>query len=349
MAKGLYINKSQLEQVIIANYDLEKIELKNPTQGFYRYYIGKEEREFILDVFYTKKGTTTITAHCEDGQELEQAIINSIEYKEVRSGSFSAVMSEKSFDSLVELLVNVPNILVSEPDDKGYNGVIYKVTTDYGDSVTLTYFKSNNRLLYQGLMMKLYSIIKSNVLDINNSVSITETDLGEKTLDDKVQLHIDTYFPNGWSTLEPTIQGFIKDGFALVEVNTKLSDYAAWVMPIMRVLEYRIKKVCLDYDVIINDSKGFRYYTNIARPNATDWIFRMDFSTDTVLGVNPNINNMPQVVQDSIVECYDYLRKNRHEMFHATQILSGIKLVETSADAFETIVGACEVIEKSIR
>lgn len=348
MVKGLYINKSQLEDVIKANYTLKRIDLTNPAQGFYKYHVEKDDKGFILDVFYTKKKTTTIKANCENGQELEQAIINSIEYKEVSSGSFSALMSKEFFDSLIALLSQFPNISVSNPEDKGNNGLIYRVKTDFGDSVTLTYFKSTSRMLYQGLMMKLYSIIKSYVLTLNNTITISETDLGEQALEDKVQRHLKTYFPKGWSSLEPTIQGFIKDGFTLVEVNTKLSDYAAWVMPIMRVLEYRIKKICLDYGVIIDDPKGFRYYTNTASPRATEWIFAMDFSTDTVTGVNPRISNMPQVAKDTIVECYEFLRKNRHEMFHATQILAGIKLVETSAEALQMIIAASEIIEKSL-
>lgn len=348
MVKGLYINKSQLEEVINANYTLKQIDFKNPAQGFYKYHVEKEDKGFLLDVYYTKKRTTTILANCEHGQELEQAIINSIEYKEVRSGSFSAKMSKSFFDSLIELLRELPTVSVSEPEDKGNNGVIYRVKTDFGDSVTLTYFKSTSRMFYQGLLMKLYSIIKSYLFTLNNT--ITETDLGleDSTLEAKIQHHLKMNFPKGWSSLEPTIQGFIKDGFTLVEVNTKLSDYAAWVMPIIRVLEYRIKKVCLDYGVIIDDTKGFKYYTNIAKPKAVDWIFIMDFPTDTVTGVNPNITSMPQDAKDTIVECYDFLRKNRHEMFHVTQILVGIKLVETRTEALNTIIAACEKIEKSL-
>ncbi|MCW4359528.1 hypothetical protein K3L72_17260 [Bacillus altitudinis] len=346
MVKGLYINREQLEGVITANCSLKKIELKNQGQGFYRYHVEKEGKEFSLDVYFTKKKGTTVSPSCENGQELEQAIINSIEYKEVSNGSFSANMSAEFFDSLINLLRQLPNVSVSDPEDKGNNGIIYGIITDFGDSVTLTYFKTTSRMLYQGLLMKLYSIIKSYLLTLNST--ITETELGEQALEDNVQQHLRTHFPQGWNSLEPTIQGFIKDSFTLVEVNTKLSDYAAWVMPVMRVLEYRIKKICLDYGVIIDDTKGFRYYTDIARPRATDWIFVMDFSSDTIRGVNPNINNMPQEAKDAIVECYDFLRKNRHEMFHATQILAGIKLVETRDEALQTIIEACEKIEKSL-
>jgi hypothetical protein len=346
MAKGLYINREQLEGVIIANCTLNKIELKNQGQGFYRYHVEKEGKEFSLNVYYTKKKGTTVSASCENGQELEQAIINSIEYKEVSNGSFSAKMSENFFESLVDLLRQLPNVTVSDPEDKGDNGIIYRVKTNFGDSVTLTYFKTTSRMLYQGLLMKLYSIIKSYLLTLNNTIS--ETELGEQALEDKIQQHLKMHFPKGWNSLEPTIQGFVKDSFTLLEVNTKLSDYAAWVMPVIRVLEYRIKKICLDYGIMIDDTKGFRYYTDSAKPKAMDWIFEMDFASDSVTGVNPNIISMPQEVKDAIVECYDFLLKNRHEMFHATQILAGIKLVETRDEALQTIIAACEKIEKSL-
>ncbi|WP_116344998.1 RNase LS family HEPN domain-containing protein [Bacillus sp. HMA207] len=352
MAKGLFINREQLERTLNANCTLKLIELKNQGQGFYRYHVEKEGKEFSLDVFYTKKRKTTVLASCEDGQELEQAIINSIEYKEVSNGSFSAKVSESYFKSLIDFLGQLSNVSVSEPEDKGTNGIVYRVKTDFGDSVTLTYFKTTSRMLYQGLLMKLHSIIKSYLLPLNNTIvennTITETEIGEQELEDKVQQQLKMHFPQGWDSLEPTIQGFIKDSFTLVEVNTRLSDYAAWVMPVLRVLEYRIKRICLDYNVIIDDTKGFRYYTNSAGTNDMEWIFMMDFQSDSVTGVNPNITNMPQGAKDAIVECYDFLRKNRHEMFHATQILAGIRLVGTRDEALQLIIGACEKIEQSL-
>lgn len=348
MVKGLYINQEQLEKVINENCTLKQIEEKNGGQGFYRYHVEKESEEFALNVYYTKKKGTTVVASCKNGQELEQIIIDSIEYKDVKTGSFSAEISEGVFSSLIGLLSQSTNVTVLGPEDKGKNGIIYRIKTNFGDSVTLTYFKTTSRMLYQGLLMKLYSIIKSFLLTIDNNSNITETDVGESEFEDKVQQHIDMYFPEGWGSIETVIQGFIKDSFTLAEVNTKLSDYAAWVMPVMRVLEYRIKKVCLDYGVMIDDSKGFKYYTNIASPRATDWIFTIDFSTDTVTGVNSNITAMPQEAKNTIVDCYEFLRKNRHEMFHATQILAGIKLVGTRDEALQIIIGACEEIEKSL-
>ncbi|MFD1446885.1 type II toxin-antitoxin system RnlA family toxin [Oceanobacillus profundus] len=343
MAKGLYISRDQLEKVINANCTLTNIKIMNESQGFYRYHVEKDYNEFYINVYYTKKRGTTITANCENGQELEQAIINSIEYKEVRNGSFSANMSKEFFDSLVDLLRNLPSVSVSDPEDKGNNGIIYKVKTDFGDSVTLTYFQSTSRMLYQGLLMKLYSIIKSYLLTLNNTIS--ETELGEQALEDKVQQHIKTHFPKGWSALETTVQGFVKDSFTLVEVNAKLSDYAAWVMPVIRVLEYRIKKICLDYSVMIEDSKGFKYYDTVT--NRTANIFNFS-SSGSVIGVNSNISSMPEDAKDIIVECYDFLRKNRHEMFHATQILVGMKLVETKEEALQIIIETSEKVEKSL-
>ncbi|MGR5924903.1 hypothetical protein ACT7CO_13805 [Bacillus pacificus] len=55
MAKGLFINREQLERTLNANCTLKLIELKNQGQGFYRYHVEKEGKEFSLDVFYTKK------------------------------------------------------------------------------------------------------------------------------------------------------------------------------------------------------------------------------------------------------------------------------------------------------
>lgn len=345
MVKGLYISKGQLEAVLKAHCNLKSIELVNPQQGFHKYNIEKEGLKFDLAVYYTKKGTTTVTPNCDNGKELEQAIINSIEYKNVSSGSFSTIIPQEFYESMITFLGELPSVTVSDPEDKGNNGTIYRVKTDFGDSVTLTYFKTTGRLLYQGLLMKLYSVIKSYLVTLGNK--ITNTELSEQILEDKVQEHINSYFPQGWTSLEPAMQGLIRDSFTLFEANTKLSDYAALVMPVIRVLEYRIKKVCLDYRVIIDDKKGFKYYISSSRPRAVDWVFEMDFVSDTVTGVNPNIS-MPTKAAETIVDCYEFLRKNRHEMFHATQILAGIRLVETKEAALQLIIETSEKIEESL-
>lgn len=346
MAKGLHISRTQLEDVINANYTLDKIELINPAQGFIRYHLVTEEKNIVLNVYYTKKGTATVQTNCENGQELEQMIINSMEYKDVINGSFSTNITEKTFLNLIQFLSQLSQVEVSDPDEKGINGIIYKVKTDFGDSVTLTYFKTTSKMLYQGRLMKLYSIVKSYLIPLDSK--IIETIQTEQTIEGKIQQQLKTHFPHGWTELEPTIQGFIKDSFSLLEVNVVLNDYAAPVMPVMRVLEYRIKKICADYDVIIDDAKGFKYYTNSAPSRNNDWIFDMDFSRDVVRGINSNISSMPPQAADVIVECYEFLRKNRHEMFHATQILSGMKLVGTKAEALQTIIETCEHIERSL-
>lgn len=320
------------------------MELINDSQGFYKYFIEKDEVRFILSVYYTKKKGTTILASCEHGKELEQIIVNAVEYKDVRSGSFSAQMSKEFFNSIIDLLGTLPNINVTEPDDKGQNGIIIKISTDFGDSATLTYFTSKSKMLYQGLFMKLYAIIKSYLLTLQNNIS--ETEFNEPTLDVKVQQHINTNFPNGWNLLEPVLKGLIKDSFSLVEEKRELSDYAACVMPIIRVLEYRIKKVCLDYGININDKKGFRYINDSSNPDSTRPIFIV--RDDIVESVNTEITSMPEEAKETIIQCYDFLRKNRHEMFHATQILLGMKLVGTKDEALNMIIETSARIEESL-
>ena len=51
---------------------------------------------------------------------------------------------------------------------------------------------------------------------------------------------------------------------------------------------------------------------------------------------------------DVLVRCYEYLKANRHEMFHTTQIVQGTKLVSTPEDAYAIIEGACKLIEESL-
>lgn len=200
-------------------------------------------------------------------------------------------------------------------------------------------------MYYQGLLMNFYAIIKEFISPLSEDTPKTVLNFGSKKEDKSylVEQYINENLPEGYALLDPLLQGFVKDTFTLVVANTELSDYAAWVMAIFRVLEQRIKAVCLRNNLIIKDEAGFKYYdennklVRLFTPNQGHTVVNRDLSS-----------TLDNETCDILIRCYEYLKANRHELFHATQIVEGIRLVGTPEQAKLMIKASCELIEESL-
>lgn len=348
--KRFFINEASLDETISGYCKILDKQIKNPRNNQTRYTLVKDEKNFYIDVYFrSDKTITVIPLNKGEGRhfstELYGIIRDSDEYQNVVSGSFTVSLSAQHFHELNEYLVGLPGVSQTLNEDKGANGIIKKYQTDYGDSVTLTFYSSTSKMFYQGFLMNLYAIIKTFISPLTQDFPKTIMKFGKGKEDKSLLIddYIRSYLPKGFDLLDPIMQGFVRDTFTLVVANTKLTDYAAWAMAIIRVLEHRIKDICLENNYYIDDEKGFKYFTS---PDQTEWLF---FQNKGNTVVNNKISSILGADTCNIlVKCYDFLKENRHEMFHTTQIVSGTKLVPSPEDAMLIIKGACELIEESL-
>lgn len=346
--KGYYLNRVALEKIIGDFCIIRGSECLNPANQQTRYSLEKNGINFFIDVFFRKNNTITVTpvqkGSSEIATELCGLIRDGAEYKDVVSGTFTTQLSSMNFNDLREYLGGLPGVTCVLDEDKGQNGVVVKYITDFGDSVTLTYYESRQKLYFQGLLMNLYVIIKTFIAPLVGNVVPTKITQGSHdSEEDKVNKHIQSYLPKGFNLLDPIMADFIRDSFTLVVVGTKLRDYAAWAMPTIRVLEHCIKRLCLENNVLLRDEQGFKYYIN-----STDTAFVFYTNNGRVV-VNRNLqSSFDSDTLDVLVRCYEFLKANRHEMFHTTQIVQGTKLVPTPEEAYTIIQGSCKLIEESL-
>ncbi|MEK4974633.1 type II toxin-antitoxin system RnlA family toxin [Niallia sp. FSL R7-0648] len=352
--KSYYINKEGLEGIIKDYCEINNIELKNPANKQTRYTLVKETKEFYLDVYFKVNNTISVSpvntgANVDLARELEGIIDASSNYSDVTRGTFSAKISTEHFTSLVEYINSLKGVDKTRDDDKGDNGKVVQFITDFGDSVTLTYYESKGKLYFQGLFMNLYVIIKAYITPLTAD-SISETSIFKEVPNvTTVEKLIAQNLPKGYNLLDPIMAGFISDSFTMIVADTKLNDYAAWVMPTMRVLEHAIKRVCLDNEIYLKDEQGFFYYIDEEQEQTA----RLFFTNSGNIVLNRDLSRHLTVAIDTdtidvLVRCYDYLKKNRHEMFHTVQLVEGTKLVPTREEARSIIIGACKLIEESL-
>lgn len=347
--KGYYLNRVGLEKIIKDFCTIQSTECLNQANQQTRYALEKNGSQFFIDVFFKKDNTITVTpvlkgSSPEFSTELHGLIRDGAEYNDVVSGTFSTQLKPESFKDLREYLKDLPGVTCTLDEDKGQNGNVVKYITDFGDSVTLTYYESTQKMFYQGLLMNLYVIIKTYIAPLVGNILPTKiSGDSSESEEDKVNKHIQSYLPKGFMHLDPIMADFITDSFTLVVAGTKLRDYAAWAMPTIRVLEHCIKRLCLDNNVILRDEQGFKYYVN-ARD--TDYVF---YTNNGRVVINNNLkSSFDSDTIDVLVRCYQFLKANRHEMFHTTQIVQGTKLVPSPEDAYAIIEGSCKLIEESL-
>ncbi|WP_170314942.1 RNase LS family HEPN domain-containing protein [Saccharibacillus brassicae] len=349
--KGYFLNKIGLESVVNNFCNIEKSECLNPANQQTRYFLEKEDKKFSIDVFFRKDNTITITPLPNQefigiATELHGLIRDSVEYKNVVSGTFSTKLLPNQFTDLKQFIEGLSGVTVLSEEDKGLNGKIIKYKTDFGDSVTLTYYNSTHKLFFQGLMMNLYIIIKTYLAPFNgNAIPTKISGSTGASIEELADQYIKHNLPNGFKYLDPIMANFITDSFTLVAAGTNLRDYAAWVMPTMRVLEHSIKRICLNSSIYLEDKGGFRYFNG--NGSKTSPVFQ-DHNGSQV--VNTDLQSrLDSDRVDILVRCYLYLKSNRHELFHTTQIVQGTRLVSTPEEAQNIIIGACDLIEESLK
>lgn len=349
--KGFYINKVSLEKRLSDYCEIIGTEVKNQKNQQTRYTLEKDEVTFYIDVYFRADNTITINPigngdSIQLSNEIYGIIRDSDEYKDVTNGTFSTEMSYEVFEQLLDFLKQLPGVTQGRCEDKGNNGIITKFTTDFGDSTTLTYYRSTSKMFYQGRVMNLYPIIKTFIAPLVRETSGTTLDFGgsRQETGSTVEEYISENLPHGYSFLDPIMAGFVRDTFTLVVASPQLNDYASWLMGIMRVLEHRIKDICHSNDLIIDDEKGFSYFLDTGKT-------KMLFSPDNNGGhvVNKELKSkLDTDTCDLLERCYKHLKENRHEVFHVKQITSGTVLIPTSELAIATITETCELIEESL-
>lgn len=347
--KGYYLNRIGLERIIKDFCTIQSTQCLNPSNQQTRYTLVKNGSDFFIDVFFKKDNTLTVNPLQKGGApelatELHGLIRDGVEYKDVVSGTFSTQLTSESFEGLKEYLGELPGVFCIMDEDKGQNGKVLKYITDFGDSVTLTYYESSRKLFYQGLLMNLYVIIKTYISPlVGNSIPTKISQESSESEEDKVNTHIQSHLPRGFVHLDPIMADFITDSFTLVVAGTQLRDYAAWAMPTIRVLEHCIKRLCLENNVVLRDEQGFKYYVTTT---TTDYVFYKNNGSTVINGNLLSSFNSDTI--DVLVRSYDYLKANRHEMFHTTQIVQGTKLIPEPEQAYSIIEGACKLIEESL-
>lgn len=348
--KGLHITKEQLEEIISMNGDILGVECINKGNGQYRYTIESSEGTFNMNVFFRKDNTITCNVQGTDrekciGSKLVDLIYEKENVKDIQSGTFTCKISKENMESLIGYLKSLAGVKLIKDEDKGVNGHIYKFLDEIGDSITLTYY-NNSKMRFQGYLMQLHTEVKC-YLSVYEYV---KTEVDKQTTEEmsgresKVTSLIRKYLPNSYDNLNEYLKDQLYDSLNLIVIHNEMRDYSSWTFHGLKALEGRIKQIFAAEGILIDDKIGFR------KKNASKKLVPM-FSFDEVSHryiINSGVVNITDIDTVSVLcEAYTYLNKNRSEIFHTKQVMSGTRQIETPEEAESIIFEVCRIIENS--
>nr|WP_274601350.1 RNase LS family HEPN domain-containing protein [Clostridium paridis] len=314
----------------------------NKGIGQTRYKIEFEDSTLEIDFYFRKDNKTTILPIGDEenkrrGFELADYIVNELDYTEIKSDTIVIKTTKSIFDELVKYLSGIKGVkVVKNYDDEIKN--LYQFISEIGDKMTLTFFYSSDKILFQGYLLKLYSEMKCFLNPLG--AGIENIDIQEDIQEDIIESILRKSVPKAYDKLDSQLKDYLYDSFVQVKSKTECRDFSVWAFPALKGLEAFIKQILLKNGTVINDLNGFAI--KIVGKRTPIFI-------DGKLGckiLNPVVVLKDVAYKNPLEETYDFFAKNRHVLFHTKQILPATKKLENSSDAEVIIYKVCEFFEK---
>ena len=210
--KDLVLSREDVLGIIKEFGTIQAEKVINPSAGCTRYTVLKDESSFKFDVWFKNSGRVKVASVGKSvlGEQLKEIFISKSRYPEIIGTSFAAKISEQVFLDLIEYLSQgVTNVSVGEAQDKGINGIIYKITTNFGDMATITFWSSTGMFRFQGYMMAIYAEVRSFLLpqlpnEVNSTSNLVTTNLNDIEAASKKLINtlVPTYFSKANSHIQ---------------------------------------------------------------------------------------------------------------------------------------------------
>ncbi|EOD00003.1 type II toxin-antitoxin system RnlA family toxin [Caldisalinibacter kiritimatiensis] len=356
--KKLSLDKSKINDIIIEfcqiNFNQFKLKEKkeiNTATGQTRYYIEGDGIEFTTDFYFRNDNKTSLQPigsgeAYNNSLKLCEFIKTQCEFTDVTSVSFSTNINKEKVEFLIEYLNSIKGVelVKNETVNNGY-GTLYQFNSNIGDKITLTYYETTDKLLYQGKIMKLYIEVKNLLEGLVNSQNIKEQYSKKLNIDkENIENELKELLPNSYHKLHPTILDFLYDSLVFSKLQIPVKEYSSYVFPALKALEGYIKILFGNNEIRVENKLGFAKIVNGKRTpyfitNGTNkFKYRLNKSIVSI--------NCPKTCA-ALEECYNYFNKNRHSLFHTDQILCTTTVLTRKEDALNIIYEVIELIDRT--
>ena len=249
----------------------------NTVNQQYNYEVMVNGIRVLIAVYFRSDNTISCVAQGSgESKNLSQEINyikDNVNYKNVASGTFTCEMTKDKFETLTEYLVSLDGVKITYNEDKGINGQVVKLINNIGDKVTLTFWESKGKMLFQGYLMLLHVEVKSFI----SAFGYVKTEL-DKVEDEqksqneiKVNELINKLMPNSYNNLNELLQDFIYDSIVQIIQRNTLRDYSAWTFPVLKALE---REELNKYSHLMRLELVIKNGFKVKLPGSNDYVYR---------------------------------------------------------------------------
>lgn len=348
---GIYIESEKLEEAVKdaglskwTDFEIASFEKVGNAQ---RCQFIAENKSCNLDFYYSiNKGTYTmnpIGKNQELSSLLKELIIDQSEFKDTgvtKSHTFS-ITEEWAF-KLISFLSGLDSIEKEEKRIEHQKLQQFKFTSAMGDRLNVNIYLTN-KVVLQGKPAYLYSealsflsycpeISINDVVEANNSFH----EVNIKVDDTRDELR--RLMPNTYGNIDDTLFKILSPSVSLKKIGIDLEEYSCYAIPALRALE--------GYLLYVFDLEGIKVSHKYGKQYGSH--YRHENRNDTHILKKSTVERLLNVKSRSVLEeVYNYLRKNRHTLFHAEQILIMTRTLDDKLEADQIVNEVIDLIERT--
>ncbi|GAB1539943.1 hypothetical protein NUACC21_26120 [Scytonema sp. NUACC21] len=355
--KDLNLDRTRLKECI------EEFWVINNTQGGqysvettsrHRAKYTKDSCDIMVDFLFNQNGTTTIQTNIgryrDKGEELALYLKDKLVHDDRKSIWVTVKnINQDAFELLIEFLQELKNedsdvtevSVVKNSEDQTKKTM--RATSKYNDSLTLTHYRTTNKLLIQGKPLYGYyqvSYFLSQYTDLNGFLEIVyKGEESPNTINvDKstIEAELKNSLPNAYSSLGEGILKMLRTSYTLKDISIPLPDYSCYVFPALRALEGVMRKFLYNEGYFIE-------YNN----NSFSGIFRKELGTKFVVTNDFKVKIGNDKICNALEHCYNYFVDQRHTLFHANDFTDSSRFILTKEIATQIIEKVVKIIDKA--
>jgi hypothetical protein len=339
--KGLNLHREKIDDYVIEFVQQHSLALR--SSGFYdnnkkkRVVVGRVGIEdATVDLHMINDGTTTVQYKIGKNQELGEHLATylsgTINPDEFCSVNFSlAGISQQDIDPIFDEIAsckddneNVEFDLTIEQDET-IRKLIKIRSIAHHDTITITHFKTTNKLTIQGRPLFCYRrliYLIAELLDLaglqaviskteENTATIVRTEVAKDYL--RIQL------TDSFDSLPKIIQDLLISGCCVKLASPRLPEYSMLLFPDLRALEGVLRTVLSDFGMYPEQEEyGFGAFFDVNKNKGTATLKSSYIS-----------NVKKDSVVQSLENAYAFFRKHRHTLFHMSDFADASRKIDT--------------------
>lgn len=254
-------------------------------------------------------------------------------------------IKEESFNSLQNYLWNEKTVKNKTKKDSSLDSnnthSSLKIQSDYGDKLTITYYKTG-KLILQG---KPAYLMAMTICHIASFSEVTEKNIltnYEKLLNfaqNKIQIepfeNLKKELPNAYNKVDDTVLKILSPALILSKKNLNLSDYSCYTFPALKALECLLVLILNKKSIFYDPKKGFGS------------IFSFDKANSIHILATPHTSFFDNNGQKVLCSIYNYYNKHRHTLFHCDSPLMVSRIIPDDKEACNIIQDVINFFEEA--